>query len=152
MGADPPSGADRSDPDARHDVRPAWPADRPALSSLQTHLPRPAPALLDAALSGVGTVLVSTADGRAVGYLLAVPGPEVVHVAELVVAPERRREGRASALVRAVAGRFDRPLRLAVSPDDRAARRCYESLGFAVVRRDPEFFGDEPALVMVRER
>lgn len=51
-------------------VRPAGPADRPALRRLQGHLPEPSPRLLAYGLAA-GGVLVSDA-GRPVGYLLAV--------------------------------------------------------------------------------
>jgi ribosomal-protein-alanine N-acetyltransferase len=49
------------------------PADAAALRALQRHLAEPAPALLEAALSGVGELYVAVADAP-VGYLLAVDG------------------------------------------------------------------------------
>lgn len=132
-------------------IREARSADRPWLLALQAHLRRPNPDLLSAALSGVGTVLVSTVEDRPVGYLLAVPGAEVVHVAEVVVDPDHRREGRASRLLARLAAR--RPtarLRLAVEPDDDPARRCYERAGFEAVELAPDYFDGDPALIMVR--
>jgi ribosomal-protein-alanine N-acetyltransferase len=56
-------------------IRRAVPADAAALRALQRHLAEPAPALLDAALAGVGElfVLVAVVDAP-VGYLLAVDG------------------------------------------------------------------------------
>jgi ribosomal-protein-alanine N-acetyltransferase len=86
-----------------------------------------------------------------VGYLLAVPGDEGVHVAELVVDPGHRREGRASALLRALFERAgDRAVTIAVAPENEAARACYEAVGFEVRERNPAYFDGDPALVLVR--
>ena len=144
-------------------VRRAVPADRTSLEPLQRHLDEPAPALLDAALSGVvGSLFVAVSDGP-VGYLLAVDGPPsevdptrsidgpTTHVAELVVAPSARREGHASALLATLLSR--RPtatLTLTVAEDNTAARRLYDSFGFEVERRLPDFFDDGPGLLLVR--
>jgi ribosomal-protein-alanine N-acetyltransferase len=137
-------------------VRTARPGDAPALFALQSELDRRSPDLLRAGLSGVGTLLVSpagegtTSDGPA-GYLLAVPGEEGVHVAELAVAPDHRREGRASALLRALFERAgDREVTIAVEPENEAARACYGAVGFEVRERDPAYFDGDPALVLVR--
>jgi ribosomal-protein-alanine N-acetyltransferase len=133
-------------------VRTVRSGDEPTLGSLQTELADPSPDLLEAGLSGVGTVLVSPgSDGRAVGYLLAVPGETGIHVSELVVAPGHRREGRATALLEAVCDRAGkREVTIAVAPENEAARACYEECGFRVRERVPAYFGDDPALVMVR--
>lgn len=139
-------------------VRPARPADEPALSSLQSHLPEPSPSLLTAVLEGdggVGTLLVSAADGpagRPVGYLLAVDSDEEGHVSELVVSSDYRREGRASDLLTAYLR--TRPdgtrVTLTVAPDNEAARSLYEARGFEVAGRRPEFFESGDALVYER--
>jgi len=132
-------------------IREARSADRPWLLALQAHLRRPNSDLLSAALSGVGTVLVSTAEEHPVAYLLAIPGGRTVHVAEIAVAPDHRREGRASRLLAGLAAR--RPaarFRLAVEPDNDPARRCYERAGFEAVELDPDYFDGDPAVIMVR--
>lgn len=132
-------------------IREAVSDDLPRLRELQAALDRPNPDLLAAALSGVGTVLVSVADGRPVGYLVAIPGAESAHLAELAVAPDYRREGRASALLDAAADRLAvARLTLAVAPENGPARRCYERAGFRTVERDPDYYDGEPALVMAR--
>jgi ribosomal-protein-alanine N-acetyltransferase len=138
-------------------IRPARPADRPALSRLQTHLREPSPRLLDAAVgSGEGdapapaTVLVSTADSDPVGYLLAVPGDGTTYVAELVVAPAHRREGRARSLLGACIRDAER-VTVTVAPENEAATALYRSLGFERVRRLPDFFADGDALLFARE-
>lgn len=138
-------------------IRRAEPADAPALARLQSHLREPSPALLTGALESTGclapaTVLVSTADGEPAGYLLAVPGDGTVYVAELSVAPARRREGRARALLSACVGEAgDASVTVTVAPENEAARACYRDCGFERVRRLPEFFDDGPALLYRRD-
>jgi ribosomal-protein-alanine N-acetyltransferase len=134
-------------------IRPATPADRPALVRLQSHLPEPSPALLDAALADgpaaptPATALVSTdEDGTPVAVLLAVPGDGTTYVAELVVAPARRREGRARALLAACAERSGDALTVTVAPDNEAARSLYRDCGFEKRERLPDFFDDGAAL------
>lgn len=134
-------------------IREGHPADLPALLSIQSALSDPNPELLASALSGVGLVLVSPDAGDPVGYLLAIPGRDEAHVAELAVAPEARREGRASALLSAAADRLATGrITLAVEPDNEAARRCYEANGFEVIERDPDYFDGDPALIMALDR
>jgi ribosomal-protein-alanine N-acetyltransferase len=130
-------------------IRDATPADAPALAQLQSFLPEPSPDLLEGALdTGAvtpATALVSVADAgarrRPVGYLLAVPGT-AVYVAELVVAPDHRREGRARALLEACAARAgtDATLTVTVAPDNEAARSLYRACGFERDERLPGFF------------
>ncbi|MFB6302972.1 MAG: GNAT family N-acetyltransferase [Haloferacaceae archaeon] len=177
-------------------VRPAEPADRPALRRLQAHLPEPAPELLAYGLD-VGAVLVSDAPdaGSPVGYLLAVgvtldrggagtserssperpletpgrPGPSEpavppeasdagttsggrgAHLAELVVAPGCRREGRATALLDRFLAVADGPVTVAVEPDNDPALALYRSRGFERVGRREDYFETGPALWLVRE-
>lgn len=135
-------------------IRAATPADAPALARLQSFLPEPSPALLGSALDDDGavtpvTALVSTVDacggsgaGTPVGYLLAVPGDGTVYVAELVVAPEHRREGRARTLLDACAARAggDATLTVTVAPDNEVARSLYRACGFEADGRVPDFF------------
>ncbi|MFC7115982.1 GNAT family N-acetyltransferase [Natronoarchaeum sp. GCM10025703] len=81
------------------------------------------------------------------------PRGESAYLAELVVAPDARREGRASALLAATMARLpDRvtTLSLAVSPDNDAARSLYEDAGFHVVDVDPEYYDGDPALLLAR--
>ena len=156
-------------------VRPATDADAPAVRALQSLLSEPAPRLLAVGLSA-GNVLVSTApsagaagaspgDGVPVGYLLSVGGTDgdadgadgdsdadAVHVAELAVSPEHRREGRASELLRALCAAVspDSRVTVTVEPSNRAARACYESLGFEATARREAYFESGPAVVYER--
>ncbi|MFB6303588.1 MAG: GNAT family N-acetyltransferase [Haloferacaceae archaeon] len=173
--------------------RPARPTDRPALRRLQSHLPEPAPALLDHGIR-TGGVLVSVAGERPVGYLLAVgasfdpagsaaatgtpdpletPGlarppetdvppepsdarvtggrrPDGAHLAELVVAPDHRREGRASELLDGLIAATDGPVTVAVAPENEAALSLYRGRGFERVERREDYFASGPALWLVR--
>ncbi|MFC7202518.1 GNAT family N-acetyltransferase [Haloferax namakaokahaiae] len=130
-------------------VRPATPDERARLDSLQRLLTHPSPELLDS-WPTVGTVLVSVDDDETpVGYLLAIGD----HLAELVVEPAYRREGRASALIEAYhARRPDAELSLFVHVENRVAQACYESLGFENAGRVTDAFAGEPGVRMVRSR
>ena len=134
-------------------IRPATPADRPALVRLQSNLSEPSPGLLDAAFDDgpaaptPATALVSTdEDGTPVAFLLAVPGDGTTYVAELVVDPDHRREGRARALLAACAERSGDALTVTVAPDNEAARSLYRDCGFEKRERLPGFFDDGAAL------
>ncbi|QHS17522.1 GNAT family N-acetyltransferase [Halopenitus persicus] len=136
-------------------VRPARPGDSLPLHRLQRHLPDPSPSLLELGLtasgSAGGTVLVSTAtaaDGTesVVGYVLFVDGPTARHVAELVVGPAFRREGRGRELLSAVRVGTDAPVTLLVAVENEAARSLYESCGFRAVERLPDEYGDRDAV------
>lgn len=171
MGRDTSRG--RVAPTAATAHREARPADLPRLRALQGYLARPLPALLTVAVaddpSGDGPIaLVTDAAGghtaEPVGYGLALPGGPVedvgqregrgcIHVAELVVAPGYRREGRGSALLDAmeetVSGRD--ALRLTARSDDGGALAFYRSNGFRAVGTLPEHYGDDDGVVLVRE-
>lgn len=152
-------------PHSRASIRPARPRDGATLSALQSHLRDPSPGLLSRALDAshrrapateaVGgsplTALVSTVGDVPVGYVLAV-GSGPVHVAELVVAPDHRREGRASALLRSVRDRCRHErVTLLVDPDNDPAVACYRRLGFVGVERRPDHYPDGDALLMTWE-
>ena len=140
------------DQDDRPGIRTARPADLARLRSLQRHLRAPNPPLLAYALTGEPTVLV--AGDPPVGYLLLFLGEEAV-VAELVVAPARRREGIGEALLETALDRASRggaaAVVLAVRPDNEAARACYEASGFALAAERPDYYDEgTPALIMRR--
>jgi ribosomal-protein-alanine N-acetyltransferase len=127
-------------------IRPATVDDAPAIAALQSHLDAPSPRLL-AAAGALSTCLVAVAGGPdagggdPIGYALAV-GDGDAHLAELVVRPDRRREGYGRALVTAVLDRQAPGTRvtLAVAADNAPARSLYESVGFEPVDRRPDFY------------
>lgn len=136
-------------------IRPATPAEKPTLARFQSRLPEPSPGLLEAwASDGVPSpaeVLVSTtAADQPVGYLLAVPGDGTAYVAELVVAPDHRREGRATALLSAYVAGVDGSVTVTVARENEAARALYRDCGFDRVRRLPDFFEDADAVLYRR--
>ena len=104
--------------------------------------------------AGADSPLGTDADGLPVGYVLATTGPETAHVAELVVAPAHRREGRGRRLLTAALARLRETgaarVELAVAPDNDAARRLYESVGFEESRREEGYYEDGPAVLMAR--
>jgi len=127
-------------------IRPARADDAAAVAGLQSYLDAPSPRLL-LATDAVGTCLVAVDgagapdDDRPVGYALVV-GEGDTHLAELVVHPDRRREGYGRALLDAVLGRQAPGTRvtLAVAADNDPARSLYESAGFRAVDRRPDFY------------
>ncbi|MEF8887758.1 MAG: N-acetyltransferase [Haloarculaceae archaeon] len=138
-------------------IRRAERADLPHLRRIQTAtLAEPAPDLLRAAAADGPPALFVADDGQPVGYVLLVTG-EVAYLPELAVAPARQEEGIGTALVDAVVadlcGREDGPDRLRVTAraDDDRARGFYESRGFEVVERLPDFFESAAGVAMVRE-
>lgn len=156
------SGTDRSagsatGPAAR--IRAARPADADRIRELQSHLRQPNPELLEyglamesvrVSIANSGTANDTAPNERVVGYLLPVDAPNRpgVHLAELVVAPARRREGRASELLHTVVRDASRPVTLQTHPDNEAALALYKGLEFTVVDRRPDAYDDGDALVL----
>ena len=127
-------------------VRPARPADLSVVRSLQRLVSHPSPDLLDA-WPAVGTLLVTVdSDGDPVGYVLGVGD----HLAELAVAPEARREGRATALVDAYREHHsESSLTVLVHPENDAARACYDAFGFRHDERLAGAFDGDDAIRLV---
>ena len=153
----------------RSTIRHATAADAPRIRTLQAELTEPAPTLLNAALTQVDTARSAAAtatDGMspaiggafrlfvsvndadlAVGYLLAVTG-EPTHIAELVVDPAYRREGRATALLATLLDQHSQPITVHVAVDNTAARSLYEAVGFQTRTRSDDQFGDSAGLTL----
>lgn len=137
-------------------IREATADELPHLQRLREFLAEPTPQLLEYAVDGPPLVLVSTATGTPVGYALVVVHDDAGYVAELVVAPSHRREGRARRLLSTA---FDRlrergcsRVTLSVRPDAAPARALYESLGFEERDRQADYYADgADALVLARE-
>lgn len=142
------------------------------LETLQRFVPAPAPELLEPAAGA--KIILTTVDpaggtpaadaddrdsaggrggsfgrGAPVGYLLWLPG-DPAYVAELVVAPRFRREGRARALLATMLAALSSGtrVRLQVAESNDAARSLYRSLGFAPVGRDAEAYEEETGIWM----
>lgn len=110
----------------------------------------------DSLASGYLGELRESADDGLVGYWVALPGVEELHLLNITVAPEWRRAGHGRALLRRVIAcaraRGDHSLWLEVRPSNASARALYRAEGFAEVglRRGyyPADRGREDALVM----
>lgn len=124
-------------------IREGRPGDRRTVRRLQQYLPEPAPELLDSVAGS--ELLVATEHGELVGYLLWLPG-EPVYVAELVVRPDYRREGRGRALFRALFDRLDpgTEVTLRVAAENEVAQSFYEELGFERVAVESDAYDDGP--------
>ncbi|WP_058366222.1 GNAT family N-acetyltransferase [Haloparvum sedimenti] len=140
-------------------VRHARPAEAASVERLQTHLRDPSPDLLAYGLA-MGDVLVSVTGRESagatgagagpdmpVGYLLPVHGPEALHLGELAVAPEFRRQGRARGLLETAIAAATGPVTLLVAPENEAARALYEDLDFEVAERREGAYPDGDALL-----
>ncbi|WP_327051057.1 GNAT family N-acetyltransferase [Halomicrococcus gelatinilyticus] len=137
-------------------MREATADDLPRLQRLREFLPEPTPQLLEYAVDGPPLVLVSTAAGTPVGYALVLADGDAGYVAELVVEPAHRREGRARRLLTAAFDRLRRRgcsrVTLSVRPDADAARALYASLGFEERDREENYYADgADALVLGRD-
>jgi len=152
----PGEGGDGDDRDPR--VRAARPTDADRIRELQSHLRQPNPELLEYGLA-VDATLVSVDGGPAdrggsggsvVGYLLPVDAKKHVgvHVAELVVDPDSRREGRARGLLSAVIADASGPITLQAHRDNDGALALYDDLDFEVVDRRPDAYADGDALAL----
>lgn len=136
-------------------IRPPRPAETPTLQALQALLPESAPTLLSAAVanptsSSVGDTVVlrvSVANETPVGYVLAVTGSET-HLAELVVAPSHRREGRGRLLVETIIESFPTPVTVHVAVDNQPARALYDAVGFREVGCTASQFDDCEGLTL----
>lgn len=84
-----------------------------------------------------------------VGYLLWLPG-DPVYVAELVVAPAYRRQGRGRRLFTTMLGLqpSGTRVRLQVAESNDGAQSLYESLGFSVIGRDTDAYEAEAGRLM----
>lgn len=152
----------------RSTVRTAEPGDAARLRALQGELTEPAPTLLDAALNQGDTASTAAATATpdtspagqaftllvavdetdvAVGYLLALTGKRT-HIAELVVDPAARREGRAKALLDTLIEQQQQPITVHVAVDNAAARSLYEAVGFQKQTRSDDRFEDAAGLTL----
>ena len=153
----------------RSTIRHATAADAARIRTLQAELTEPAPALLNAALTQVDTagsaaataaddmspaiggifrlfVSVNDAD-LAVGYLLAMTG-NTTHIAELVVDPGYRRDGRAKALLATLLEQHSQPITVHVAADNTAARSLYDAVGFQTQTRSDDRFEDAAGVTL----
>ena len=137
-------------------VRPARETDAAALRRLQSLLSEPSPTLLSTAIDELsGSVPIRTSrllvspnsDDRPVGYLLAV-GDGPIHIAELAVDPDHRREHRATALLNTVGDNTTQPVTVHVASRNDPARSLYRRVGFVEAERSLELFEDSEGITL----
>lgn len=157
-------------------IRPATPGDAARLRTLQAELTEAAPKLLAAAIphsdtsdridtsgrndtSGRKTTAATPADeafsllvsvdeaDSAVGYLLALTG-DTTHIAELVVDPAYRREGRANELLTTLIEHGEGPITVHVAVDNTEARALYRTVGFQQQARTDDQFEHAAGLTL----
>lgn len=97
--------------------------------------------------------VAATADGAVVGFAMATRQADAAHVLDVVVDPDRRRHGTATALLAWLAGRAvadgTPALTLEVRVGNTAARALYAGLGFQDAGARPGYYADgEDARVM----
>ena len=99
---------------------------------------------IDSLAAGYTTELRLDAQDRLLGYFVALPGFEEMHLLNLTVAPMVQRTGHGQALLErllAIArARADQALWLEVRPSNGAARSLYQRLGFAEVGRRRAYY------------
>ena len=100
--------------------------------------------------SPLGHHLVVEEDGAISGYIGVKHIADELHVTNIAVKPERRRQGLARRLILTSLASFPdaRNAYLEVRPSNAAARNLYESLGFVATGVRPRYYGDEDALLM----
>ncbi|MGM0381807.1 MAG: ribosomal protein S18-alanine N-acetyltransferase [bacterium] len=97
---------------------------------------------------------VAEDEGEVVGHISVWRSPDDIHLTTLAVAPERRREGIASALVQKIIEEHSsqRPeIVLEVRESNRPALELYQKFGFEIRERRIQYYVDngEDAFVMV---
>lgn len=89
---------------------------------------------IDSLAAGYLAELRLAADGECIGYWVAMPGVEEMHLLNLSVAPRQQRQGHAQAMLADLAqhalARGDRQLWLEVRIGNVAARQLYRHTGF----------------------
>lgn len=101
---------------------------------------------VDSLAAGYLARLLCDAHGGCIGYFVAMPGVEEMHLLNLTVAPALQRRGHGLALLRALCAesrsRGARLLWLEVRESNLAARRLYASAGFAEVALRRAYYPD----------
>jgi ribosomal-protein-alanine N-acetyltransferase len=135
-------------------VRPLEVSDIDAAVALEARCqPRPwSDGVFRDELAGEDRVYLGAFDQALVGFGGAVIVGDEAHVTNLLVAPERRREGVGRRLlvelITELISRGTRHLTLEVRSENDTARSLYKSLGMAPVGVRPGYYGDDDALIM----
>ncbi|WP_049969614.1 GNAT family N-acetyltransferase [Haladaptatus cibarius] len=135
-------------------IREATSDDLPRLQQIRAWLPEPTPQLLETALSGIASVFVSTAEGRPVGYVLQMASDDA-YIAELVIEPSHRREGRATGLletaIEVAKNRGCGHVSITVHEENESAQTLYESVGFELWCEESDYYADGGTALVFRK-
>lgn len=107
---------------------------------------------IDSLAAGYWAELRFDAQDRCLGYLVAMPGFEEMHLLNITVAPRHQRQGHGRAMLQRLAERArergDHKLWLEVRLSNSPAQRLYEQMGFEAVGRRRHYY---PAALGRRE-
>lgn len=110
---------------------------------------------LAAAQCGQCEYIIGELDGKIIACAGAEIFSDAAEIETIAVAPEYRRQGVATLLfielLLAVKERGVKFMVLEVRPSNTAAINLYEGFGFKIVEREENFYGDEDALIMVKD-
>jgi ribosomal-protein-alanine N-acetyltransferase len=97
-----------------------------------------------------GSYLVAQSGESILGYVGLKHTADELHVMNIAVRPESRRQGLARRLLLAAVSGYPEASKiyLEVRPSNTPARTLYESLDFSTVGRRTRYYGDEDALIM----
>jgi len=143
---------------ATPELRAATRQDLPSIVELErATFPDPWPlSAFESEIASDAPPVVAVCDGALSGYICRMLGPEELHVTNIAVAPARRRQGIAAALLAdtiAFATREDcRWIYLDVRPSNEAARALYLRFGFVEIFRRRKYYirPQEDGLVLAR--
>lgn len=129
-------------------VRPAGPADLPAIARLQAESPEASQ--WDVAAYLPDNCLVAESGGEVCAFIAARSAGGENEILNLAVAPSLRRRGIGRLLLAEALSRLSGPVFLEVRESNEAARRLYESAGFVAAGIRREYYGNptECAIVM----
>lgn len=141
-------------------ARPLRAADVPRIMVVEQvaySVPWTAGNFIDSIAAGYHAELLESADGRLIGYWLAMPGVDEMHLLNITVAPEFQRQGWARCMLDRLVACMQRlqlgQLWLEVRVSNIRAQQVYLQYGFAEVGRRPAYYpaaggGREDAMLM----
>ncbi|ELY70815.1 ribosomal protein S18-alanine N-acetyltransferase [Natronobacterium gregoryi] len=141
-------------------IRPAERADLLAVVRIENaSFPQPWPHEAFERFLGEAGFLVAISDGAVVGYvvsdLVSNAGRPFGHVKDVAVHPDRRGSGIGSALLSrslaVLAAHGASSVKLEVRASNDPAKRLYREFGFESLRRVPDYYDGEDAIVMIRK-
>jgi [ribosomal protein S18]-alanine N-acetyltransferase len=129
-------------------IRAGTAEDLTAIAAIQASSPQAAHWAPAAYLSQ--DLLVAVCDGSVAGFVVARTLTDGEHeILNLAVAPEFRRRRVASALLASLLKRLRGVIFLEVRESNRAAQSLYNSLGFQIVTKRPQYYESPPEAAVV---